>query len=91
VSTYLSVTATLQTAQARLDEHPLGLDGSCRRCGVDGQTCVERRSALAVFAEYRRLPRRLPGASRAGLRPISASGFGTGQGGRRATPACAQR
>jgi hypothetical protein len=82
VSTYLSVAATLQAAQARLDEHPLGLDGSCRRCGVDGQTCVERRYALAVFAEHRRLPRRMPGASRAGLHAISMHGIGTGQAGR---------
>lgn len=79
MSTYLSVAATLQAAQATLDEHPLGLDGLCRRCRVDGQTCVERRSALAIFEQYRRLPRRLPGASRAGLRPISVSG---GRGGR---------
>lgn len=67
MSAYLSVAATLEAAQARLDEHPLGLDGLCRRCRVDGQTCVERRSALAVFTEYRCLPRRLPGASRAGV------------------------
>ena len=82
MSTYLSVAARLRAAQTRLDEHPLGLDGSCRQCGVDGQTCVERRSALAVFAEYRRLPRRLPGASRAGLRPVSVRGIGAGRAGR---------
>ena len=76
MTTYLSTTAALQAAQARLDQHLLALDGSCGLCGVDGQTCVERRAALAVFAQYRRLPRRLPGASLAGLRLVGARGIG---------------
>ncbi len=62
--------AALEVAQELLDEHAVALDGRCLSCGVDGRDCAERRSALAVFAEYGCLPQRLPGASRAHLRRV---------------------
>jgi hypothetical protein len=54
----------LDQAQRLLDAHVMTLNtGACRLCGTLN-SCGYRDAASAVFARYRRLPRRRPGASR---------------------------
>lgn len=68
-TTYLAAMAASQLDQAQrlLDAHVIVLpDGACRLCGTT-QSCGYRDAASAVFARYRRLPQRRPGASRPGL------------------------
>jgi hypothetical protein len=54
----------LRAAQADLDGHVTACaTGLCLACGV-AAPCAVSRSASAVFAQWRRLPQRRPGASR---------------------------
>jgi hypothetical protein len=60
--------AELDRAQAELDKHLIvSLAGRCRSCG-GAEPCAARLAAMAVFARYRRLPRRMPGLASAGFR-----------------------
>jgi hypothetical protein len=70
MSGYLSRSALeeLAKAQAELERHLVtGSDGRCRGCG-GVEPCRARERLEAVFALYGRLPRRRPGATKAGLR-----------------------
>jgi hypothetical protein len=56
-------TITIDDAQHVVDSHPVGLDGLCVACRVDG--CVGARAvALRRLGQENRLPRRRPGATR---------------------------
>jgi hypothetical protein len=60
--------SALDQAQADLDRHlAVSLAGRCRTCG-DVEPCAARRTAMAVFARYHRLPRRRPGIASKGFR-----------------------
>jgi hypothetical protein len=53
---------SLDDAQGLLDEHPVGLDGLCVACRVEG--CAGRAVALRRLGHIGQLPRRRPGATR---------------------------
>lgn len=56
--------------------HPVGLNGRCARCEVDGP-CVLQSRALRSLAACDRLPQRRPGATRpelVGARRVMAGG-----------------
>ena len=70
MTTYLGTVALaeLHRAQAVIDDHLLvDMAGRCRTCG-DKEPCPARQQAAAVFVRYGVLPKRTPGATRAGLR-----------------------
>jgi hypothetical protein len=65
VTEYFATAAIHQLDQAQrlLDAHVMVLNsGTCRLCGTRN-SCGYRDAASAIFARYRRLPRRRPGAS----------------------------
>jgi hypothetical protein len=70
MTTYLASHAVdqLAEAQAAVDRHvAVGAHGRCLDCG-QMELCEARNRASAVFARYRRLPRRRPGLALAGVR-----------------------
>jgi hypothetical protein len=70
MTTYLASHALEQLAEAQaiVDRHlAVGTHGRCFGCGQP-EPCDARRRASAVFARYRRLPRRRPGLASAGVR-----------------------
>jgi hypothetical protein len=68
----------LDRAQAALERHAVSSgDGLCVTCGVSGP-CAEHEAAAKVFLRSKRLPRRVPGATRPelmGARRIGARGL----------------
>jgi hypothetical protein len=64
----------LDQAQAELERHlVVDPDGRCGDCGAM-EPCRARERLQAVFALYGRLPRRRPGATKAGLRRVWTTG-----------------
>jgi hypothetical protein len=64
-SAYLSAVALelLEHAQATVNDHVrMTVAGRCRTCG-EPSPCPALTEANAVFARYRRLPRRTPGVT----------------------------
>lgn len=69
MSTYVSA-ATLDQLQGEIERHLVATSGGrCHGCG-ELEPCAARDHLSRVFAGYGLLPRRRPGATRAGLRQL---------------------